>query len=170
MIARYTTPGLNEETIECMQRLVQANIDSRDSYRSAARQLGSDWNSLKATFERITRERDEQARALQSILWCNFRTASVSRSMSSSLHGVLVNLRATFGDTPSALLDEALQIEEDIRQQYVDVLDIIQGRAIRQLLQEQLEAVLVSNERIRTMNDVCRKSRRQSEKGNDAAP
>lgn len=154
MIARYSTPGLNEETIAHLQRLIQANIDSRDAYRDASDHLGS--GSLKATFELIARERDGQARALQSILWCNCQSASDSRSVSSSLHGVLVNLRATFGDTPSALLDGAIQTEKHIRQQYVDVLDVVQGRAIRQLLQEQLGAVLVSNERIRTMNDVCR--------------
>lgn len=154
MIARDTVPGVDEETVTCLQSLVQSNIDSRDDYRRVSPHLGS--SCLKATFDLVARARDENARVLQTILWCNDRTAGNPRSVSSSLHGGLVHPRTSFGDTPGALLNEAMQIEEHLRDQYVDVLDVVQGRAIRQLLQEQLEAVLVSNERIRRLNHVCR--------------
>ncbi len=155
MITRYTTPGLDDESVGHLQSLVQANIDSRDLYRKAAGRLGA--GSLKATFELVARERDELARSLQGVLWSNFQAASDSRSGSSPRHGVLDHLRSTFGDTPSELLRAAIQAEEHMQKQYAYVMEVVRGRAIRQLLQEQLESVLASSERIRTMNDVCRK-------------
>lgn len=154
MIARDTVPGVDEETVTRLQSLVQSNIDSRDDYRRVTAHLGS--GCLKATFDLVARERDENARALQTILWCNDRTAGNPRSVSSSRQRGLVKLPATFGDTPAALLNEAMRIEEHLRHQYAGVLETVQGRAIRQLLQEQLEAVRMSNERIRRLNHVCR--------------
>lgn len=153
MISRYTTPGFDDETVAHLQRLIRLNVDSRHAYRDASQRLGG--GSLRATFESIARERDEQARALQRILWSNYHTASISRTVASSIQGFLVNLRAALGDKPSALLNEAMKAENHLKQQYLTVLDAVQGRAIRQLLQEQLDALKTSNERIRTLNEVC---------------
>ncbi|MEQ9409332.1 MAG: PA2169 family four-helix-bundle protein [Fuerstiella sp.] len=156
MISRYTGLGLDAEATRYLKQLVQANVDSRDSYRQAAEHSRN--RKLQVTFTRLADERDHQARALRSVLWSSLEETDPERSVLSSAYGVWMNLRAKFGDVNSALLAEAGRMEKSIRQHYVDTLEVIRGRAIRQLLQEQLQAVIASNERIQSLKKIFSES------------
>lgn len=146
MISAYTSLGLSSQAVRQLQHLVQVNLDSRDSYREAVSVLQD--ARLQSVFQSIAHERDRQARALQSILWSNFEDAHQRGSLIAAAHRIWLNLRATFSESPSAMLTEAVRVEKYVSQQYADVIQKIEGRAIRQLLQEQLEAVQVAGRRV----------------------
>lgn len=157
MISAYTSLGLSSQAVQQLQHLVRVNLDSRDSYREAIAML-QDWR-LKRALQSIADQRDRQARALQSILWSNFEDASPRGSLIAAAHRVWLNLRAAVSETPHAMLREAVRVETYVSQQYVDVIRKIEGRAIRQLLQEQLEAVQVAGRQVLSIsNEVTRLS------------
>jgi uncharacterized protein (TIGR02284 family) len=68
-------------------------------------------------------------------------------------HRIWLNLRAAFSESPHAMLTEAIRVETYVSQQYADVIRKIEGRAIRQLLQEQLEAVQVAGRRMLSIHN-----------------
>ncbi|MEQ9409248.1 MAG: hypothetical protein RIK87_16045 [Fuerstiella sp.] len=148
MISRYTKLQLEEQAASHLQHLVRTNLLSRDRHR----QFGAATQSeiIRGTFQQIADQRQTHASSLQRILWGNqLHTSGTHRPQHDQR--TRENSNRETAVSVSERLAEALRTEDHVRAQYADVVKVIQGRAIRQLLQEQYADVQKCHRRLREL-------------------
>ena len=151
MIRVNISLGLSAAEVKHLHTLAQVNVDCRDCFREAMVQSTSP--EIRVTFAALAKECGHHADALRNLLSANADTPPTSTSMRGAADCLWMSLRATFGDTSEALLSEAHRIAEYAEQCYVQTLQSINGRAVRQLISEQLAAVRKSAAHIQNLRD-----------------
>lgn len=143
---------LTEATIEKLQQLIQANLDSHDGFKESADNLQD--QGLAAAFRQLGDERAQMANELQDFVAINGEQPAHDGSLAAKVHRVWIDIRSKLsaGDT-SVILQEAERGEDYIKHAYEDVLQEIPGSAMSDVLHDQYAKVKTSHDRIRDLRD-----------------
>ncbi len=150
-----TKTDLNEKTINKLQKLIRANIDSYDGFREAAEEVKD--KELSALFHKLAVDRSAMAEELQRYVEWNGEEAEDDGSFAASVHRAWINVRGKLnGGDSYAILAEAERGEDHIKEAYEDVLEETAGSAMNDVLQSQYARVKKVHDQIRDMRDACK--------------
>ncbi|QGJ69176.1 Histidine kinase [Planctomycetales bacterium 10988] len=151
-MAIESVQNLKEETIEKLQDLIRANIDSYKGFKQASEKVENE--HLKDLFCTLATERSEQATQLQKYVELNHEDAEDDGSYAAAGHRAWVSLRAAISDGDNyAMLAEAERGEDYIKGLYEKVLVDIAGNALSDVLHQQYSQVKATHDRIRDLRD-----------------
>jgi len=146
-----TKLNLQPHTIDALQELIQANIDSRDGFNEAAAQL--DDMTISSLFRQLAEDRNQQASELRTLVAANREEPEDSGSMTAAAHRMMIDLRAALGGGAGTMLSEAERGEDWIKSKYEEVLKDTAGSAVNDVLLRQYAAVKAAHDRIRDLRD-----------------
>ena len=147
-----TKSDLRRETVAKLQKLIQANVDSRDGFLEAADKIHDD--QVAAMFRDLASERASRASELGKIVVANGEEAKLEGSAIAALHRYFIDFRAALnGGNTYVILAEAERGEDHIKHLYEDVLKETAGSAVNDLLQSQYAAVKKAHDRVRELRD-----------------
>ena len=148
-----TKTNLNTETINTLQDLLRANIDSRDGLLDA---VANTQNSVvAAAFRDLATRRNDQASELAAILSDNGETPQAQGTISAAAHRVWMDLRAAVGQGTKAMLEEAERGEDHIKTKYETALKETAGSAVTDILNHHYAHVKAAHDSIRDLRDAC---------------
>ena len=151
-MALETKSTLNDETVEKMQKLIRANIDSYNGFHESAEEIAD--AKLKTLFRQIGDERSAMASELQSFVDFNGAEAEDDGSIAAKTHRIWINIRAKLnGGDPYVILIEAEKGEDHIKAAYEEVLKETAGSAMNDVLLGQYAKVKVGHDKIRDLRD-----------------
>ncbi|WP_235908679.1 PA2169 family four-helix-bundle protein [Roseiconus nitratireducens] len=143
---------MNEETVDKLQKLIRANIDSYDGFKESAEEVSD--GSLKALFKQAAEERSAMATELQNYVQLNGKEAEDEGSVAAKTHRVWMNIRSKLsGGSPHQVLVEAERGEDHIKAAYEEVLKETAGSAMNDVLQAQYRKVKEIHDKIRDLRD-----------------
>jgi len=147
-----TKNNLNEKTIDKLQKLIRANIDSYDGFKEAAESVEN--APVKELFCKLAEKRSDMATELQQYVEWNGKDAEDDGSVAAAVHRIWLNIRIKFtsGDT-KAVLEEAERGEDHIKEAYEEVLKETAGSAMNDVLQKQYASVKAGHDQIRDLRD-----------------
>lgn len=127
-----TKTKLSKDTLDTLQELIRANIDSRDSLREAARHIED--LEITAVFREVELQRNDQVSELRSLVAANAEEPEESGTTMAAIYRAWTGLQQAIGSGVASLIQEAQRGEEYMLDQY--------ERARRDLLDTQLMDVL----------------------------
>ncbi|MDX9911012.1 MAG: PA2169 family four-helix-bundle protein [Phycisphaerales bacterium] len=147
-----TTTTLSRETLDGVQSLITANIDSGKGFASAAEQIEN--KDIASYFRRCGMRREAFANELQRIVGVNGETPTTSGSVTGTARRWWLDLRGTIqnGDE-HAVLAEAERAEDAAKARYEKVLKHTAGSPLNELLHRQYASVKQDHDTIRDMRD-----------------
>lgn len=146
-----TNCGLDLNTQQVVANLIRINVDSRDGYHDAARQVHEE--EAKELLESLAERRASNVRVLRDVLQSYECEVIEHGSILARMHRVWVSLRATLSKEMPAILSEAVAAEDYVRLQYIDALKLVSARSLRQLLQEQLHQLTEDAGQLQLLRD-----------------
>jgi len=147
-----TKTALCQETKDCLQELIQMNIDSRDGYQYAAKQTQD--LTLISLFQQMAAERQAQADDLAAALTINAEKPCREGSYAAAMHRSWIAVREAFtNQNEYVVLCEAERGEDAIKNGYEQTLKNHPGTAMNDVLQKHFEQVRIAHDRIRDMRD-----------------
>ena len=147
-----TKLNLDSETIEAIQDLIQANLDSASGFAESAKQI-EDAN-LASLFNELATQRRDLAAALQLRVTFNDERPRLDGTWLGSLHQGWIKLRGLLnGGDAYAILCEAERGEDFIKHAYEDVLKKTAGSAMTSVLNDQYAIVKAGHDRVRDLRD-----------------
>lgn len=148
--------NLNETTIDKLQELIQANIDSYNGYLESAEELADE--KLSELFTAIGHQRSAMATDLQNFVQLNGTEAEDEGSVAAKTHRIWINIRGKIsGGDPYGILIEAERGEDHIKHAYEDVLKETAGSAMNDVLTAQYAKVKAGHDKIRDLRDAYAK-------------
>ncbi len=145
--------SLKPDTIEKLQRLIQANIDAYDGFRESAEEI--DDPQIAQLFREIASERSMLASELQDYVEWNGTESEDDGSFAATVHRAWINVRSKLNNgDPHVVLSEAEYGEDYIKQAYEEVLEEIPGSAINDVLRKQYHIVKSGHDRVRDLRDL----------------
>ncbi len=152
-----TKCDLKEETIDGLQKLHQANVDSAEGFREAAEQIKR--SDLAEKFRKWSDQRAKQAKELADIVNCNGEDVDCEASWLAELHQAYTSMKTAFtSDDVHAVLAEAERGEDHIKEAYEEVLKETPGTAANAVLQRQYADVKATHDEVRDLRDACKNS------------
>ncbi|MCA9130261.1 MAG: PA2169 family four-helix-bundle protein [Planctomycetales bacterium] len=150
-----TKTDLNDTTIEKLQKLIRANIDSYNGFHESAEELSD--AALANLFREIGDQRSAMASELQNFVEFNGEEAEEDGSVAAKVHRIWINIRGKInGGDPHVILIEAERGEDHIKEAYEDVLTETAGSAMNDVLTKQYAAVKAGHDKIRDLRDACK--------------
>ncbi|TWT53776.1 hypothetical protein Pla22_14090 [Rubripirellula amarantea] len=147
-----TKTDLNETTINKLQKLIRANIDSYNGFHESAEEI--DDAQLTTLFKEIGDQRSAMASELQKFVEFNGKEAEDDGSVAAKTHRIWINIRSKInGGDPYVILIEAERGEDHIKAAYEEVLKETAGSAMNDLLTDQYAAVKAGHDKIRDLRD-----------------
>lgn len=147
-----TKHDLNEETIDAIQDLIQANLDSADGFTEAAKQI--EHSNLAALFVELGQQRRALAETLQGHVRFNGERPRTDGSWLAAAHRTWLDLRAKIaGGDAKVILQEAERGEDYIKHAYEEALKNTAGSALNDVLLAQYAVVKKGHDRIRDLRD-----------------
>ncbi|MCO8121681.1 PA2169 family four-helix-bundle protein [Stieleria sp. TO1_6] len=147
-----TKMDLNESTIDKLQKLIRANIDSYNGFHESAEEL--DDAKLSTLFRTIGDERSAMATELQTLVEFNGAEAEDDGSVAAKTHRIWINIRGKLnGGDPYVILIEAERGEDHIKEAYEDVLKETAGSAANDILTAQYAKVKAGHDKVRDLRD-----------------
>ncbi|TWU23851.1 PA2169 family four-helix-bundle protein [Novipirellula artificiosorum] len=147
-----TKTDLNETTIEKLQKLIRANIDSYNGFHESAEEI--DDVELAKLFKEIGDQRSAMASQLQKFVEFNDEEAEDDGSVAAKTHRIWINIRSKInGGDPYVILIEAERGEDHIKAAYEDVLKETAGSAMNDVLTDQYAAVKAGHDKVRNLRD-----------------
>lgn len=144
---------LNDETIEGVQSLIQANLDSAKGYHAAAEAI--DNAVLRETFETLSTQRSRQAAALQSFVALNDEEAEHDTSTRGAMHRAWMRARGAInGGDEEVLLIEIKRGESSLRDQYESILKDMPGNAMSDVLHQQYATITADYKKISRLREL----------------
>ncbi|MGV3485697.1 MAG: PA2169 family four-helix-bundle protein [Planctomycetaceae bacterium] len=151
-MALETKHALSDRSVNKVQELIRANIDSFDGLEDAA-ELITD-RRVADLFRSIADERSTFASELQEWVEWNGEEAAKEGSLTARVHHAWVNVRNQLsGGDPHTVLAEAERGEDHIQCGYEDVLKETPGSRVHDLLLAQYAAIKAAHDRIRDLRD-----------------
>ncbi|QDT36838.1 PA2169 family four-helix-bundle protein [Stratiformator vulcanicus] len=148
----HTQTELSDNAVEQLQDLIQINIDSADGFRHSAEQIEN--VTISQYFRGVADERKQQAEQLQGFVEFSGERPRQEGSYLASLHRTIMDLRtALTSDDLGAVLNEAERGEDYIKDAYKDTLKETAGSPVNDVLQNHMESVIASHDRVRDMRD-----------------
>lgn len=155
-MATETKLDLNKETVEKMQKLIRANIDSYKGFREAADDVNDE--QIATLFRDMADMRSVLATELQQFVEWNGEEAVEDGSVAGLVHRCWVKTRSMInGGDATAILNEAERGEDHIKNAYEEVLKETAGSAMNDVLQRQYAQVKAGHDRVRDLRDIYRK-------------
>ncbi|MFI4877047.1 MAG: PA2169 family four-helix-bundle protein [Blastopirellula sp. JB062] len=147
-----TKLSLSDTTINKLQKLIRANIDSYDGFRESADQI--DDEKVAALFRQMAADRSTLAAELQDYVTWNDEEAAEDGSYAAAIHRTWIDIRGMIsGGDAYAILAEAERGEDKIKSAYEDVLKETAGSAMNDILQKQYAQVKAGHDRVRDLRD-----------------
>ncbi|MGB7347221.1 MAG: PA2169 family four-helix-bundle protein [Pirellulaceae bacterium] len=147
-----TKADLNEATINKLQKLIRANIDSYNGFHESAEEI--DDSNLKVLFKQLGDERSAMATELQKHVEFNGTEAEDDGSVAAKTHRIWINIRSKInGGDPYVILIEAERGEDHIKEAYEDVLKETAGSAMNDVLTAQYAKVKAGHDKVRDLRD-----------------
>lgn len=142
-----TKLNLEAGTLDKLQKLIRANIDSNDGFQEAAKVILD--APVASLFRRLASERAKNAEELQTYVNWNGQEAEEDGSVAAYVHRVWIKVRSilSVNDT-HAILSEAERGEDHIKHAYEDVLKETAGSAMNDVLQRQYANVKAGHDQI----------------------
>ena len=138
---------LHESTIEAIQELIQANLDSADGFSEAARR--SDHIQIATLFTELESERRSFSSALQCYVGGNGEKPVNDGTWRAALHRTWIDFRAALSDRdPRVMLIEAIRSETQLKDAYETILRETAGSAVNDVLTRQYAAIKTGHDRI----------------------
>ncbi|QDT11934.1 PA2169 family four-helix-bundle protein [Planctomycetes bacterium K23_9] len=151
-MALETKATLTDQTVEKLQKLIRANIDSYNGFHESAEEI--DDSALTSLFKEIGDQRSAMATELQKFVEFNGKDAEDDGSVAAKTHRSWINIRAKLnGGDPYVILIEAERGEDHIKAAYEDVLKETAGSAMNDVLTEQYRHVKAGHDKIRDLRD-----------------
>jgi len=151
-MALETKTQLNDQTLDKLQKLIRANIDSYNGFHESAEELQDE--RLSTLFRTIGDERSAMASELQSVVEFNGAEAEEDGSVAAKTHRIWINIRAKLsGGDAHVILIEAERGEDHIKKAYEDVLKETAGSAMNDVLTKQYAKVKAGHDKIRDLRD-----------------
>lgn len=151
-MALETKTDLNNETVEKLQKLIRANIDSYNGFHEAAEEIED--SSIASMFKELGNQRSAMADELQKFVEFNGREAEDDGSVAAKTHRVWINIRSKLnGGDAHVVLIEAERGEDHIKEAYEDVLKETAGSAMNDLLLDQYRIVKEGHDKVRDLRD-----------------
>ncbi len=151
---RVATTHLTDDTVEHLQSLIQANIDSCEGYKSAAYDVKN--NRLRELFNDIAISRSRQAASLQAFVrWSkNDEEPEEDTSVLADLHRAWMNARAAInsGDEEVVLI-ETSRGESYLKDLYEDVLEEEIDEPIADVLHDHYARIKQDYQRIESLKN-----------------
>ncbi|KLU01979.1 hypothetical protein RISK_006163 [Rhodopirellula islandica] len=152
-----TKIDLNETTIEKLQKLIRANIDSYNGFHESAEELKDE--RLATLFRAIGDERSAMATELQQHVEFNGKEAEDDGSVAAKTHRIWINIRGKLnGGDATVILIEAERGEDHIKEAYEDVLKDTAGSAMNDVLSAQYAKVKAGHDKVRDLRDAYKAS------------
>lgn len=143
-----TKSDLRQETIEKLQTIIQANVDSRDGFQEAAEKIED--VQVATMFRKLAAERSSRAAELGQIVSANGVEPQLKGSALAALHRYFIDFRAALnGGNAYVILAEAERGEDHIKHLYESVLKETAGSAVNDVLQHQYAALKEAHDRVR---------------------
>ncbi|QEG00222.1 hypothetical protein Mal15_42920 [Stieleria maiorica] len=147
-----TKTDLNQTTIDKIQKLIRANIDSYNGFHESAEELND--AELTALFKKLGDQRSAMATQLQEFVEFNGKEAEDDGSVAAKTHRIWINIRGKLnGGDPHVILIEAERGEDHIKEAYEDVLKETAGSAINDVLTRQYAEVKAGHDKVRDLRD-----------------
>ncbi|NND96131.1 MAG: PA2169 family four-helix-bundle protein [Pirellulaceae bacterium] len=147
-----TKKNLNEKTIEAIQDLIQANIDSSQGFTEAATEIED--ATLAGLFTELGNQRRQNADVLQQHVQLTGERPRTDGSFLASMHRTWLDLRSKLsGGDSHVILSEAERGEDYIKGAYEDALKDTAGSAMNDVLMDQYTNVKAGHDRIRDLRD-----------------
>lgn len=144
--------NLNEETVDQLQKLIRANIDSYNGYKEAGELIKD--AELSTLFRKIGDERSAMASELQKHVKFNGEEAVDDGSVAAKTHRIWMNIKSKIvGEDTHAILAEAERGEDHIKHAYEEVLKATGGSAMNDVLTHQYAKVKAGHDQIRDLRD-----------------
>lgn len=151
-----TKEHLNQDTIDKLQKLIRANIDSYDGFREAAKELKD--KKISALFTELGDQRSAMATKLQKTIEFNGKEAEEDGSVAAATHRIWLNIRSKItGSDSYAILAEAERGEDHIKAAYEEVLKETAGSAMNDVLTDQYRVVKAGHDKVRALRDSYKK-------------
>ncbi|MFG0255135.1 MAG: PA2169 family four-helix-bundle protein, partial [Rhodopirellula sp. JB053] len=145
-----TKTDLTETTINKLQKLIRANIDSYNGFHESAEELSDE--KLATLFRSIGDERSAMASELQQYVEFNGKDAEDDGSVAAKTHRIWINIRGKLnGGDSHVILIEAERGEDHIKEAYEDVLKETAGSAMNDVLSAQYAKVKAGHDKIRDL-------------------
>lgn len=144
-----TLSELSHETINILQGLIRANLDSRDGLMEAAEHIHIE--HVSALLHEAAAQRHAQAVELQAIVAANHEHPRATGSVAAAVHRRWIDLRSALGGGVYAMLCEAERGEDYIVGAYEEAIDKVDGSLT--VLRRHYDAVLAIHNRIRQLRD-----------------
>lgn len=142
-----TKSDLETGTIEKLQLLIRANIDSFDGFREAAEEIND--GAVATLFRKLATERSENAAELQLYVNWNGKEAEDDGTVGAAVHRAWIKIRGLVsGGNSHAILSEAERGEDHIKQAYEDVLKETAGSAMNNVLLRQYANVKAGHDEV----------------------
>lgn len=154
-MALETKTNLTDETLDKMQKLIRANIDSYNGFHESAEELAD--AKLKTLFKDIGDQRSAMASELQTLVEFNGEEAEDDGSVAAKTHRIWINIRGKLnGGDPHVILIEAERGEDHIKEAYEEILKETAGSAVNDVLLGQYAKVKAGHDKIRDLRDACK--------------
>lgn len=147
-----TPLDLNSETIEALQDLIEANVDSKKILQEAADAV--DDEGMKVLFGRIALTRGQHADELASYVMINAEEPEDDGSAAGTARQLWLKLRSAInsGD-PRVVLIEAERSEDVIKAMYEKLLKETAGSAMNDVLMRHFREVVKHHDLVRDLRD-----------------
>ncbi|WP_437185506.1 PA2169 family four-helix-bundle protein [Planctomicrobium sp. SH668] len=151
-MALETKTNLKPETIKKIRELVQLNVDSRDGFEQAAKDVED--MTISTLFQSIAHQRREQAEELCKYIEWNHEEVDRSGSLAASMHRSWMSIRELFSTKKLySILAECERGEDHIKQAYEETLLQTAGSAMNDVLTHQYAQVKTAHDRMRDLRD-----------------
>lgn len=151
-MAVETKADLNKKTIEKLQKLIRANIDSHEGFQKAAEEVED--QNIAGLFRNLAEQRSQFASELQNYVEWNGEEARNDGSVAAQVHRVWMNVRSKLsGGDAYAILAEAEFGEDHIKEAYEEVLEETAGSAMNDVLSHQFAQIKSGHDRVRDLRD-----------------
>jgi uncharacterized protein (TIGR02284 family) len=152
MMRTESKSDLNDTTIEKLQQLIQANIDSYNGCLESAEEI--DDSRLATLFRDLGNQRLAMASELQQYVEFNGVDPEQDGSIAAKTHRIWINIRSKInGGDPYVILIEAERGEDHIKAAYEDVLKETAGSAMNDVLTAQYALVKAGHDQVRDLRD-----------------
>ena len=147
-----TKTDLTDESIEQLQNLITANVNSLEGLNDAAEAV--DDPAVAKVFRQTADERRGFPDELKTYVTWNGEEASKEESWAAKVHQAWMKCRAKLnGGDAHVVLIEAEYGEDHIKEAYEDALKSNPGSAVSEILHSQYAVVKAGHDRIRDLRD-----------------
>ncbi len=147
--------NLNTETMEALQDLIEANIDSSAILREAAEAI--DHDAMTSLFQRVAKDRETHTTELQRYVRLNREEPADDGSVGGTLRKQWLKLRSAINSGDAVVvLSEAEAAEDVIKGKYEDLMVKTAGSAMNDVLMRQFREVKYHHDLIRNLRDAAK--------------